>query len=165
MKKLLKYLDKFEEIVSCTAFSVMVLAIVFNVFLRYLTNKSLKGAEEISYLGFTWAVFFGICSLYKNNALIAIGVVVDRLAVKSKRRVHIFTFALVTISNVIMIYYSATLAVQAWDRPTSSLRIPYFFMDIPATIAFIILTYYSLRFLIMAFKGKTIEEANLEDQY
>lgn len=79
MKKAGDALYKVECFISGAAFVVMVGVIAFNVFCRFITRSSYAWAEEIAYLGFNWAVFFGICVVYRNQGLISIDVLVDRL--------------------------------------------------------------------------------------
>ena len=67
MKKAGDVLYKAECIIAGAAFIVMVGVIIFNVLARFITKSSFAWAEEISYLGFNWAVFFGICVVYRGN--------------------------------------------------------------------------------------------------
>lgn len=161
----MKWLIKnFEELISSVAFTVMLMAVIINVFSRYFVGYSFSSSEEIAFLGFTYSVFFGLCILYKRNALITIDIIVDRLPHKARYIARIFNFALLTVANIYLIRLSTKLSIEAWVRPTAALRIPYSFIDMSATIAFIIMTYYSIRFLIDAVRGKETAEVSLEDR-
>lgn len=164
MKKLMSFLDKFTNIVSCIGFAIMFFVVCGNVFSRYVLGKSFSWAEEISYFCFVWSVFMGVCILYKKQALISIDVLVNRLSAKGKRMVHILTFALMSVVNLTLAVYSWKLANGAWIRPTASLRIPYFYMDMAATVGFCILLFYSLYFLVMSIKNEEINETLLEER-
>ncbi|MDY3618485.1 TRAP transporter small permease [Agathobaculum sp.] len=159
-----KFLGDWEMYIASVGFVVMCLAIIVNVFSRFVLRKSFAWAEEVSYFGFVYAVFFGVCTLYKNQAMIAIDVIVDRLPKAARRVIHIFNFTVLAIGNAFFTYYSYILTVQAWVRPTAALRIPYSFMDVAALISFFVMTLYSLRFLYWSIKGKEIEEASLEER-
>ncbi len=164
MEKLDRFLKKLEFVIGGTAFTAMVLLIVVNVFSRYLFKKSFAWTEEIAYLLFSWAVFFGACLLYGEQGLIAIDAIVSRLKSKNQRVVHIFTFSLVFITNICLVIWGIQFSIKALERPTAILHIPFFFIDISIPLACIILSYYSGKFLIMSILDKEIEEAALEDR-
>jgi len=164
LEKIDKFLKKLEFIVGGTAFTAMVLLIVVNVFSRYLFSKSFAWTEEVAYLLFSWTVFFGACLLYSEQGLIAIDAVVNRLAPKNHRRVQIFTYALVFITNICLVVWGIQFSIKAWSRPTGILHIPFFFIDISIPLACMILAYYSGKFLIMTIRNQEIEEAALEDR-
>lgn len=147
------FIRNFEALISSVAFTVMVVVVVVNVLSRYLLGISFSFTEEIAFMGFTYCLFFGASLLYRNHALIAIGVVVEYLPSKLKRIVKIFNFALLAFVNAFLVYLSTKLSLEAWIRPTAALRIPYTFIDISATIAFTLMTLYSIKFLIDAIRG------------
>lgn len=159
-----KFINDWEMYIASVGFVVMCLAIIVNVFSRFILKKSFAWAEEVSYLGFAYTVFFGVCTLYKNQAMIAIDVVVDRLPKTIRRIVSIINFAILAVGNGFLAYYSYILTVEAWVRPTAALRIPYTFMDLPALIGFFVMMLYSIRFLYWSIIGKDIEEASLEER-
>ena len=92
--------------------------------------------------------------LYKEHSLIAIDIIVDKLPSKLRNPARILNFALLTVANIFFIYLSFKLSISAWVRPTASLRIPYTFIDMAATIAFTLMAIYSIKFLIDSIKGK-----------
>ena len=161
---MMRVLKNIPEIVTCTMFAGMVIITCVNVFARYVLDSSMSYAEEIAYFCFTWSVFFGVCVVYKNQGLIAIGVLVDHLPKKLQLIVRTITFLALFIVNVVLVYYSMILATGAWDRVTPALRIPYFYIDISAVFAFTILGFLSLKFAYDTFKGKEIQEKPIEEQ-
>ncbi len=146
----------FEKLIGAIAFSVMLLMVIINVFSRYFLGHSFNYTEEIAFIGFTYCVFFGVAVLYRNHALITIDVVVDRLPENAHKIVRIFNFTVLTLLNVLLAWLSLKLSIGAWIRPTAALRIPYTFIDISATISFLIMSYHSLVFLIKTVSGKEV---------
>lgn len=159
-----RFLNDWEMYIACVGFVVMCLAIIINVFARFVISKSFAWAEEVSYFGFVYTVFFGVCTLYKNQAMIAIDVIVDRLPKMARRVIYIINFAVLTVGNAIFAYYAYILTVEAWVRPTAALRIPYSFMDVAAFISFVVMCLYSIRFLYWSIIGKDFAEASLEQR-
>lgn len=164
MKKFGDLLYRMELFIAGTAFIVMVGVIVFNVLARFLFEKSFAWAEEISYLGFNWAVFFGICIVYKNQGLISIDALVDRLPQKAQRIVQIFTFAVVGFMNIALVIWGMQLALQGFARTTAALQIPYFWMYIDVPIACLILMGYSFCNMITAIRGGSVRSASIEER-
>jgi TRAP-type C4-dicarboxylate transport system permease small subunit len=165
MGKAEKIFDVIEILVSCTAFSVMVLMVAVNVFTRYVLGYSFGFSEEIAYLGFTYAVFFGICIVYKKKAMVAIDILVDHLPARVQAIVEIAVYGLLSLINAVMLYYSVKLSISAYSKLTSYLNMPYTYMDLAAVFGFALLTFYSVKFLIGSIRGKRYESVALENRY
>ena len=148
-----KIVGNFEVIVSSTAFVIMVGVVIINVFSRFFLGRSFSFTEEVAFIGFTYSVFLGVCILYRKHSLIAIDMLVERLPEKLKQIARVLNFALLTVANIYLVYLSTVLTISAWVRPTAALRIPYSFVDFAATLAFSIMSIYSIIFLIKALKG------------
>lgn len=164
MKKAGDALYKAECLIGGAAFLVMVGVIVFNVLARFTTRTSFAWAEEISYLGFNWAVFFGICIVYRNQGLITIDVLVDRLPKKARHAVQVVTFAIVGVTNIALVIWGMQLALAGFARTTSALRLPYFWMYIEIPIACFILMLYSFHNCYTVLRGRDVEAAALEER-
>lgn len=164
MKTLGNILYKIEVFVSGFAFLTMVGVIVFNVLARFIFSKSFAWAEEVAYLGFNWAVFFGICIVYRNQGLISIDALVDRLPVKVQRVVQVITFAAVGVMNLALVVWGTQLAMQGFARKTAALEIPYFWMYIDVPIACGILMLYSFHNMYTAIRGSVVKSASLEER-
>lgn len=164
MKKARWLLAHLEETIACAMFALMVVMVGLNVIARFIFSKSFSFTEEIAYLGFAYSVFFGVCVVFKNNAMIAVDFIVDKMPQQVQRCINVLNYLLLTVFNMVMVYYSVILASQAWIRPTASLRIPYTFMDLPAVCCFGLMTFHSLRFLIKSIRGEDIKSAAIEER-
>ena len=152
------FLKNFEKIIGAFAFVVMLLMVVVNVIARYFFGHSFNFTEEIAYIGFTYCVFFGVCVLFKKEALISIDILVERLPFVPRRILNIVNYSILTILNLTLTILSTKLSTAAWVRPTASLRLPYTFIDISAAIAFFILTIHSLLFVIHFIRVKEVHK-------
>lgn len=164
IKKFEKVMNSVATVIASTAFSVMVLLISINVFTRYLLSTSLNWAEEVAYLCFNWAVFFGVAIVYRYQGLTAIDLIVDRLHGKVKKAVLIFGYTLIVLVNIGLIVWGTQFSVIAWARKSPSLQIPYFFYDISIPLAGLMLLYYSIKFLIRTIRNEDVSSAALEDR-
>jgi TRAP-type C4-dicarboxylate transport system permease small subunit len=165
MQRIEKIISKIEVGVAGAAFCVMVLMVAINVITRYIFGFSFPFSEEIAYLGFTYTTFFGICIVYKNKAMVTIDIVVNHLPDCIKYIFEIFIYTLLTVVNVLMIFYSLRLAISAYTKVTPYLRLSYTYIDIAAVMSFMLLTIYSVKFLFEAVKGQVKEDAFLEDRF
>lgn len=165
MKKLDTIVSKFTAFVGGVTFVAMILIIVANVFARLLFMKSFAWAEEIAYLLLNWAVFMGVCYLYKTNGLVAIDVLVNALPAAVKRIIMLIVYVMMTLLNIGMIFWSFDLAMATWSgRTTAILKIPFFWYYIAVTVAAVILTGYSIVFVYKILKNEEIEETALQDR-
>ena len=157
-------LNKGAIAISSVAFVIMIVLITLNVISRYVLNSSINWAEEVSYLCFNWAVFFGVAIVYRYQGLTAIDLVVDKMKGKLRQAVLAFGYLLVTLANLGLIVWGVNFSIVAWDRKSPALKIPYFFYDISIPLAAILLLLYSTRFLIKTLRGEELENAALEDR-
>jgi TRAP-type C4-dicarboxylate transport system permease small subunit len=151
MKKLVTH---FNEIVSSITFTMTVLVVTVNVFSRFLFGHSFSFTEEIAFIGFTYSVFLGAVILFKTRAHVAIDIVVDKLPEKLQGIVTLLTYLLLFVANVYFLYLSTYLSIEAWIRRTAALDIPYTFIDLAAAYAFLVMAYYSLKFIIVIIKNR-----------
>ena len=159
-----KIANKIATVISGTAFIGMVIFISMNVISRYFFNRSFNWAEEVTYLFFNWAVFFGVTIIYRHNGLTAIDAIVNRLPIKGKRVVMTINFFIILAINVSLIIWGTTFALNAFARKSPTLGIPYFYFDLSIPLACILLAAYTLKFLIRTIKGEDVEEAAIEER-
>ena len=157
-------LFKLEAFISGLSFSILIVVTVVNVFFRLILLKTIPWTEEVSYLCFNWAVFFGACMLYSRQGLIAIDVLVDHLPPKARHFTRALAFLLVFVMCVILVIWGTIFSINAWERPSSFLQIPYFFYDISVPLSALIMAGYSVDFFIQSVRGKDVESLALEDR-
>lgn len=153
-----------EALISATAFAVMVLAISYNVILRFLTGRSMVATEEIAYLGFAYSIFFALTILYRNRAMIAVDFIVDSLPPRLHYAIGLFNCVLLLVATAYLTYLSYTLAAGGWIRRTAFLNIPYFYVNLAPLLSFGLMTVYSVYFLVQMLLGREMKDADLEDQ-
>ena len=153
-----------EALISAVAFAAMVLAISFNVILRFFTGGSMVATEEIAYLGFAYSIFFALTILYRHRAMIAVDFIVDSLPPRLHYAVSLFNGVILLVATAYLTWLSYKLAAGGWIRRTAFLNIPYFYVNLAPTLSFALMTIYSLYFLIQILLGREMKDADLEDQ-
>ena len=164
MKKLDTFLFRFQFVVAAAAFLGMVVLTCANVIVRLIFSKTLAWSEELTYAFFNWAVYIGICLVYKNQGMISVDVIVDRLPKKAQRIVMTCVHAFVLVLNACLTVWGMQLAIFAFRRTTPILKLPYFWIDLAIPVGCAMLTYYSARYLYMTLKGEEVAAAALEER-
>lgn len=154
----------FEAIVAMVAFAIMNLVVLGNVIIRFTTGMSLVFTEEIAYLTFGYSVFFGAALLFRHRAMIAVDLVVDMLPERLKRGAHILNYLILIVVCGYFFKLSLGLALTGWVRRTAFLEIPYFWVNLAPTIAFGLMTLYSVWFLAILLRGGELPSVDLEEQ-
>ncbi|MDH3883062.1 MAG: TRAP transporter small permease [Desulfobacterales bacterium] len=127
--KILNFLDKvlsfFEEWTLFISVLVALIALFFNVVLRYGFNYSLAWSEELVREVIIYTTFIGCSAAVKNRSLIRIDASVQLLP-KLKIPLTFFSNFVVMIFAIMMIYYGwlmAALQVQTQQK-TIIMQIP-----------------------------------------
>jgi len=142
-----------EAFIAMTGFAIMILAVLGNVLMRFATGTSLVFTEEIAYLAFGWSIFFGASLLFRQRALIAVDLVVDLLPAKVRRAAHGVNCLILVILCGYFCKLSLGLALTGWVRRTAFLEIPYFWVNLAPSIAFGLMTLYSIGFLAFGLRS------------
>ncbi len=160
MKKFDAYLTKAIAASSGLCFILVIGLVVANVFCRFFLGTSLVWSEETAYLFLNWAVFLGVCLLYRKNGLVAIDVLVNSLPIVAKKIANLIAYAMLTVINAGLVKWSYDLSMEALTggRSSTMLKIPYFYYYIAVTVASVILTGYSIMFIFKVLKNESIDE-------
>jgi len=143
-------MGKFEEYVSMGMMVVTLVVTVVNVFARYLFKSSLPWAQEVSGIAWCWTVMLGISWAFRANMHQGIDLLVQKVGPTLKRILYIITFIILAVSFVFMTYMSIEITRKGFYKPTNYFKLPYSVKYISAVIAFINMTIYSIRYVILA---------------
>lgn len=154
MKKLRWVLSNIPEIISGTAFIVMITVVALNVLLRYIFSTSLLWGEEVAALGFVWSIFLGAAVCYKRRNLISIDMLVTALPGSIRRNLQLVLYVFMVIVNLVLCYLSLQFSISAWAKVSLSLRIPYTFFDAGTFVGFAFMSGYAVRDLVWEIRGK-----------
>ena len=126
MKRVLKILDRVEEIIIVVLLAFMAILNFANVFSRYLLSASFSFTEEAVIIAFVWTSIFGISAGYKRYAHLGMSFITERVP----RKFKIFFSIVSTICSVvlicILIYYGIEIVKGQiiMKATTPALRIP-----------------------------------------
>ena len=109
MNKLIKALNKTEEIVIVVMFAIMVAVIFSQVIMRYVFNNSLYWSEELGKFMFIWISWLGISIGEKRGEHIKITMLTDRFSPKGQHILNIISELVVIGILLVTIYYGVYL--------------------------------------------------------
>ncbi len=138
--KILGFLDKilsfFEDWTLFISVMVALLALFFNVILRYGFNYSLAWSEEVVREVIMYTTFIGCSVAVKNRSMIKIDALYQ-LVPGARFPLSIFSNLVILIFSVMMIYYGTVMAILqvATNQKTVILQIPivYLYAFLPLT--------------------------------
>jgi TRAP-type C4-dicarboxylate transport system permease small subunit len=115
---------RFEEAVAGAALVVLIAAVCWGVVTRYVTEQPATWTGEIAAIAFAWLVFVGAAAGFKYGMHVAIDMVVTTLPPTLRRRLLAAADLLVVAFLLIVLALAVEFSVDAWDDPTSVLRLP-----------------------------------------
>ena len=136
MKHFIFFLKNIEEIIAGIGLVITILAISFNVIMRYFFSMSQNWAEEITSMSFCWVVFVGAAAVYKRKMHIGIDVLLNTFPEKVRIIVDLNITGFLFLLNIFLVCLSLIFSISAWIKPTHVLKIPYTFVDLSATVGF-----------------------------
>ncbi len=146
--KILKFLDRvltfFEEWTLFISVIVALIALFFNVVLRYGFNYSLAWSEELVREVIIYTTFIGCSAAVKNRTMIKIDASVQLLP-KLKMPLTYFSNFVIMVFSVLMMYYG-WLMVELQQRTHQKTII----MEIPLVILYAILPLMGVMMFIRA---------------
>ena len=154
----------FEAFVSMIAFAIMVLVVSANVIIRFSTGSSLVFTEEVAYLAFGYSIFMGVALLFRHRAMIAVDLLVDALPHAAQRAAGLLTHLIMIAVCGYFLALAAKLTSVSWVRRTAFLDIPYFWINLAPTIAFGLMTAYSIWFFVLLLRNQPLPSVDLEEQ-
>ena len=148
MKKFRKLLGRDYSLYFGSVFlSITTVIVTMNVFTRYFLKFTFHWAEEVAVGAFVWVIFLGFASSFKNKSLIGVEALVKLLPPKGKYIVETISLTITALLSGIMMVFSYKYVVSS-TKITAALEISYKYIYISIVIAFALITFYSIYFLI-----------------
>lgn len=123
MKKVIRILDRLEDIVLVSMFGAMVGIIFIQVIMRYVFNNSLSWSEELGKFLFVWISWLGISIGARRREHIAITLITDRLPPAVRRAAEVVSEIVVIGICVVTAYHGATLVSSQATTRYAGIRI------------------------------------------
>ncbi len=126
--------------------------ISIQIFSRYVINFSIFWTEELARYLLVWTALTGAALALKENAHIAINVLVECFPDKTKTKIILLSKIITLVFLISLFYVGFSLALSMYSQKSDALRIPLFwpYLSIPASAA--LMSFYLLSSLIKKHK-------------
>lgn len=106
-------LDKITELVSIVIFTVMVLLVTFQVFVRYVLNSPSAFSETLTRYLFVWLVMITATYAFGKREHMCITFIKDKCSWKQQYRISVFLEAVTLLfAAAVMIYGGIRISVR-----------------------------------------------------
>lgn len=116
--------DHLEEMIAALALAVIVLAVSWGVFTRYVLRESAPWTGEIAAIGFAWLIFLGASACFRSEMHIGIDALVNLLPESLRRPLASVVDVLVIVFCAYVCWLAIGFAITTHATPTSVLRWP-----------------------------------------
>lgn len=130
------WLRRLENLISFSALSVLVLAVLWGVLTRYVTERPAVWTTELSGIMFTWVVFIGAMTAYREGRHIRVSLLVDLLPETAKTFVQRASDVMIAAFLGYVTYLSVLMMLKGATRPSPVLDIPFSYVYLATTICF-----------------------------
>lgn len=157
MKKLLDFLNNFEERVLTFILPIMVIVVFLATFFRFTKLAIIPWSEELARYLMIWIIFLGIGAGAKNNRHFTVDNFVASMPKSTHKAFFILRTALTMGFCIAIVILSSKLIgkLQTMGQSSPALRIPMWMMYSAIPIGCILMIIRSIQFLI-----KKIKEEN-----
>lgn len=154
--KLSDILDRISRFVVVLALSVMVMAILLQVFCRYILNSPLSWPEELTIFLMAWVAFIGSAVAVKSSEHIGVDLLIFFLPQKIKDIVLLVIKITMMVFAIFLFKAGLQMAEYGLTMTADALRIPMFWprlsMPVGGFIMIIHLTYQIIADIETMFK-------------
>lgn len=139
MSKLKSFLKSIDLYISSLCIAAVVLITLFSIVMRYIFGNPIQWTEEINLalvVGFT---FLGSAYAFKNNEHISIDLISGRFGKKVDRMFFLIRqIVVLVVVGYVFVYLGLKLSIQAQEKVTTVLNIPYTIIDATVVVGGII---------------------------
>lgn len=135
IKTTLRGLNKFFEYFAVLIFGLIILAIMVQVFFRYIVRNPLKWIEEVTRFLFIWMVFIGSVVAHKRMVHPKVDILIEKIFSSGAKRKYLqwFTSIYTLLFLGVMFYGGASLSLRlkSLSLPTSGLSLMFLYIVLP----------------------------------
>lgn len=152
-------LQNFEDIVASIFISITTVLVIINIILRYIFNSGLVWSEEVATGCFVWSVFIGAVAVFKHRGHVGVDLIVKRLPRAMQWSIRLLTDVILVVLNGYMAYLSVLYIQTSYTKMTPVLGVSSAYISSSMLIAFVLMTAYSVKFVVEDLFGKKEVEA------
>lgn len=147
--KLLYFL---EEVIPMCTLLITVLAILIQVFFRYVLNISLEWPFELSIYGFIWSLYLGAAYARREGKHVKLDIVYEKLPVKVQAVFNIFFNLITIVIFSLIIYPISDYLIFSYRIKTVALKLPWTYVFGVFPIFLVLIIIHNLEYIIQDIK-------------
>lgn len=143
MQWLSRWTYKFSVLLLVLLFTIMVVAILLEVFAHNFLNHSFIWSGELAQYCFVWITFIGASAVYKHNEMIGFDTLLSKLPAKHKKSMTMFIQVIIIGFSIVFMYYgykkafSPSVMVQMSTGFRVPMLVPYISIPLGMLMLFI----------------------------
>ncbi|GIQ62653.1 hypothetical protein PACILC2_12210 [Paenibacillus cisolokensis] len=158
-----RFLNNLDDYLGVAALSGIVLLISANVFCRFVLNRPILWAEEISLALFVWLTFIGISSGVKHNTHVGVDYFIRKMPQRMQYGFQLFRLLVVFGTTVVvLVYWGAQYTIHGVAKVTSVLGLSYTFIIIAVPIGSLLAVYHIVRVLVRRDRDYIMQKRGME---
>ncbi|MDF2615623.1 MAG: hypothetical protein K0Q47_278 [Sedimentibacter sp.] len=154
MKKVLDFLDNFEERALTVILSLMVVCIFMATFFRFTKIMIIPWAEELARYLMVWLVFLGIGAGAKSNRHFTVDNLVNALPKSTHKAFFILRTAIIVVYCSIIVFIGAGLinSLKMMGQSSPALRVPMWAIYSAIPIGLVLMIVRTMQFVIRKYR-------------
>lgn len=136
MRTVIEWARRFENIISFSALSVLVISVLWGVLTRYVTERPAVWTTELSGILFTWVVFIGAMTAFREGRHIRVTLFVDIMPGLLRKILRWIGEMSVLCFLIYVTYLSVLMMQKGATRPSPVLDIPFSWVYLATVICF-----------------------------
>jgi TRAP-type C4-dicarboxylate transport system permease small subunit len=134
-------IDNIEEIILSVLLTGLTIAVLLQVYSRFIAGAPVVGTDEFANYSFIWMVFIGVSSGIKRNLHIRVDFLANLMGGRLRRPLSIFSDLMFLLLIVVLVYLGIReiLSFIEFPRLSPAMRIPiwwiYLAMPVGLTMA------------------------------
>ena len=142
-----------EEIIAGAGLLVVVAAVSWGVFTRYLTHQPATWTSEVGTIAFARTVFIGASAAFKHGGHVSIDMLVMFLPGALRSWLQSTAEFVVVIFCIAVSVLAMMSSITNWDNPTSVLRLPVSTSYLPVSVGFGLMAIRQVHATWMRYRG------------
>ena len=154
-----------EKAIMLLTSGLMMVAVVLQVFFRYVVSLSVPWTEELSIICFVVMVFYGAALASYHGRHLGIRNLVDLLGERVYVTVWIFQkLALVIFLGLVMVLYAMPMVLQGLRHTYTIIRIPQFYILLQIPLFGVLAAFHTLMSLLRQDYRRDLQARNAREQ-
>jgi len=128
------WLARWDEALAGLALAVVVGAVVWGVFARYIAPQPAVWASEVAAIGFAWVTFIGAAAAARRGLHVGIDALTALLPKQLQNGLAVVVSLFLALGLGYMAWLAWNIGMDARSRPTPVLRLPHTIVYLAPTI-------------------------------